>query len=98
MNVMSGVQVASVTLPYDTIEGVRARMAEVAPHLAEEAVEPPMYLNGHYYKVLGEKGGKLSDAPLASSISNFYMTDVITRNSVTMAHCVKARKEMFTGQ
>jgi hypothetical protein len=41
--------------------------------------------------------GKLSDSPLSSSIENFYMTDVVSRNSPTMAHCVKARKEMFTG-
>lgn len=32
--------------------------------------------------------------PFNSSIKNFYQTDSITRNSVVMAKCVKARKEM----
>ena len=48
-------------------------------------------------QALSEKTPQLSEEPLASSISNFYMTDVISRHSPVMAHCVKARKEMYTG-
>ena len=32
--------------------------------------------------------------PFASSIDNFYMTDVISRSSQTMAKCVQARGTM----
>lgn len=45
-------QVAGVTLPYDTREGVRRRLAEVAPHMAHAGtVESPLWLNGEYFKV-----------------------------------------------
>lgn len=92
-------QVMGSALPYDTLEDVRARMAEIAPNMTSvDKVEPAMYLNGLYYKALAAKtDGKLASTPLTSSIDNFYMTDVISRNSPTMAHCVKARKEMYTG-
>lgn len=33
----------------------------------------------------------MSKEPFASSISNFYQTDVISRSSQTMAKCVQAR-------
>ena len=54
---------------------------------------------GHFPpQALSEKAStQLSGEPLTSSISNFYMTDVISRHSPVMAHCVKARKEMYTG-
>ena len=39
-------------LPYDNINELRQRMADVAPHLAKnDSVEPPMWLNGEYFKV-----------------------------------------------
>lgn len=39
-------------LPYDNINELRKRMADVAPHLAKnDTVEAPMWLNGEYFKV-----------------------------------------------
>ncbi len=39
-------------LPYDTVEQVRSRLADVAPHFAEvDTVQSPMWLNGEYFKV-----------------------------------------------
>ena len=39
-------------LPYDSINELRKRMADVAPHLANnDSVEAPMWLNGEYFKV-----------------------------------------------
>lgn len=80
-------------LPYDTLKEVRARLAEVAPHMAKtDDVEPALWLNGATYAHVPAKSAKVDDAiPLASSVSNFYMTDAITRASATMAKCTKAR-------
>ncbi|MFQ5958271.1 MAG: NADH-quinone oxidoreductase subunit NuoG [Alphaproteobacteria bacterium] len=71
-------------LPYDTLDEVRARMAEIAPHLAEvDAVTPAAW---------GPFGaaGQMEPAPFASPITNFYMTDPISRASPTMAACTAA--------
>ena len=39
-------------LPYDSINELRQRMTDVAPHLAKnDSVESPMWLNGEYFKV-----------------------------------------------
>jgi len=46
------VQYVGNQLPYDTINELRQRMADVAPHLAKnDIVESPMWLNGEYFKV-----------------------------------------------
>eukprot|EP00898_Chlorokybus_atmophyticus_P005067 jgi/Chlat1/5561/Chrsp369S05353 len=84
-------EIAGVKLPYDTVAGIRARLAEIAPHLARvDAVEQPLWLNGdalaHHPK------GEFSDAPFDRAFSNFYMTDAISRASRTMAKCVAARE------
>ena len=45
-------EVLGKTLPYNSLDEVRARLADVAPHLAHlDSVEPPMWLNGEYFKV-----------------------------------------------
>ena len=71
-------------LPYDTLAAVRARMAEIAPHLDRlDAVTPAAW---------GSFGAdrKLNRAPFASPVANFYMTDPISRASLTMAACTAA--------
>jgi hypothetical protein len=45
-------EVLGVTLPYDTADAVRARLADVAPSFARvDDVEPALWLNGEYFKV-----------------------------------------------
>ena len=45
-------EVLGAPLPYSALDGVRARLADVAPHLAElHSVQPPLWLNGEYFKV-----------------------------------------------
>ena len=40
------------SLPYDSIEAVRRRLADVAPHFAKvSSVQQPLWLNGEYFKV-----------------------------------------------
>ncbi len=65
---------------------MRARIYKIAPHLLKyDNIEPSVYgkiSNGKY----GEEG-KLQDTPLEDLIDNYYITDSISRNSVTMAKC-----------
>jgi len=90
-------EVCGVTLPYDDLDGVRARMAEVAPHLAKVGAspEPPMWLNGAFFSAhAATKGGAApakEDGTLRTNIDNFYMTDVISRASLTMAKATQAK-------
>ncbi|XP_077368381.1 NADH-ubiquinone oxidoreductase 75 kDa subunit, mitochondrial [Festucalex cinctus] len=89
-------ELAGVTLPYDTLDEVRSRLAEVSPNLVRyDDVE-----EANYFKQANElaKGVKqdLIAAPLIPpqlSVKDFYMTDSISRASQTMAKCVKASTE-----
>ena len=74
-------EVLGKKLSYDSLEAVRARLATVNPVFARiDQIVPAAW---------GAFGtaGSLSDAPLASPISNFYQTDPISRSSPTMAEC-----------
>ncbi|KAF8071212.1 NADH dehydrogenase [ubiquinone] iron-sulfur protein 1 [Scenedesmus sp. PABB004] len=89
-------EVLGAPLPYDTREGLAARLAELAPHLAvRESVQAPVWLNGQYAKAMAARAsGGVAAGPLRSSVSNFFMTDAISRASQTMAKCVQARQAM----
>jgi NADH-quinone oxidoreductase subunit G len=66
-------------LPLDTIGQVRARMADIAPQLAEpDAIQPAEW------KSFG-RAGKFLAAPFASPIKDFYRADPISRASAVMA-------------
>ncbi|MCP5367438.1 MAG: NADH-quinone oxidoreductase subunit G [Hyphomicrobiales bacterium] len=69
-------------LPYDTLAQLRARMGEVAPHLVEAVDEVTAAPWGDF-----GTAGDIDPAPLASPITNYYMTDPISRASPTMAEC-----------
>ena len=92
-------------LPYDDDDGVRRRLGEVAPHLARAggggSLEPPVWLDGQVGRALdaaasgsGSGGAAPAAGPLRSTVSNFFWTDAISRNSPTMAKCVQARQQM----
>ncbi|MGQ9365204.1 NADH-quinone oxidoreductase subunit NuoG [Azospirillum sp. ST 5-10] len=71
------------TLPYDSLGQLRARMAAVNPIFATTgAVTPATWLP------FGTAGA-LDAAPFVSPIANYYMTDPISRASVTMARCTE---------
>ncbi|KAL6775693.1 NUOS1 [Auxenochlorella protothecoides x Auxenochlorella symbiontica] len=90
-------EVMGAPLPYDTLAGVRARLAEVAPHLARRgALEPPLWLGADALGVGGAAGKPAAD-PLATRVTNFYQTDAISRASKTMARCVRARQNPVPG-
>ncbi|HSR54950.1 MAG TPA: NADH-quinone oxidoreductase subunit NuoG, partial [Alphaproteobacteria bacterium] len=76
------------TLPYDSIEDLRLRMEEENPHFAalDEITPAP-------WEDFGTPGD-MDSAPFVSPVGNFYMTDPISRASVTMAKCT----EMVAGE
>jgi len=71
-------------LPCDTVDQVRARMADINPAFAGiGAVERAPW------EAFGEDG-KPDPGPLGTVIANYYMTDPISRSSETMAACTRA--------
>jgi len=74
------------TLPFDSLAELRAGLYQAHPHLAaiDEVPENEWAL---------EPEGKLGDAPLASPIADFYLTNPIARASQTMAELSRLRSE-----
>ncbi len=77
------------TLPYDSLDQVRARLIAVNRVFAALDQQSP--------GAWGEfgKAGTVSDAPFETPIKNFYMTDPISRASRTMAECMASRQQML---
>lgn len=82
-------------LPYDDIEGLRERLAEISPALGRyDIVEMSSAQVSALSKVQlvdRNKGSKASGEPLKRVIENFYFTDAISRSSPTMARCSAAK-------
>jgi NADH-quinone oxidoreductase subunit G len=76
-------------LPYDTIEAVRTRLEQVNPVFGRVGHLPRFGCSDH----TGPAGDPtvVSDAPLESTVANYYVTDPISRSSPTMAACVVAQ-------
>ncbi|MBO6825137.1 MAG: NADH-quinone oxidoreductase subunit G [Sneathiella sp.] len=77
-------EVAGKTLPYNTMEELRAKMVEVAPHFADvDMVTAAAW---------GDFGaaGNVSDVPFTNPISDNYLTNAISRASGIMAECSQA--------
>jgi len=71
-------------LPYNTLEQVRARMEKIAPHFAQvNRVAPASW------QPAGAVRRNIMAAPFDVFITNFYMTDPISRASRTMGECVR---------
>ncbi|KAJ8282161.1 hypothetical protein COCON_G00046800 [Conger conger] len=82
-------ELAGVTLPYDTVDEVRDRLAEVSPNLVRyDDVE-----EANYFKQANELSQAVNEQLLADplvppqlTVKDFYMTDPISRASQTMAN------------
>jgi NADH-quinone oxidoreductase subunit G len=72
------------TLPYDTLDQLRTKL--FADHPTFGQVDHAPSRAALDLAKVGVKG-KLSDAPFASPIKDFYFTNPIARASVTMAEC-----------
>ncbi len=80
------------TLPYDTLDQVRARLVAVNKTFA--ALDQQVVgAWGNFGKV-----GAVSDAPFVSPIANFYMTCPISRASKTMAECTASRAQLLAAE
>ncbi|KAJ3400464.1 hypothetical protein CcCBS67573_g00506 [Chytriomyces confervae] len=89
-------QVSGVDLGYDETIEVRQRLGEVAPSLVSYDVVEESAFYGVGMGVLARvSGGSASKVPFGLPIRDFYMTDPISRSSVTMA---KASKTFTYGQ
>ncbi|GMG21288.1 unnamed protein product [Ambrosiozyma monospora] len=79
-----------VGLPYETIQQLRARVEDIAPHLVRfedvESVSSDVCKIG--LNAISGASDKVTGANFKNPIENFYFTDVISRNSKTMAQCV----------
>ncbi|MBX3511297.1 MAG: NADH-quinone oxidoreductase subunit NuoG [Hyphomonadaceae bacterium] len=86
LRALSGVM--GKTLPYDSLDQLRAKM--IADHPTFGQVN---YAPGAADFDAGSVGaeGALSDAPLKSPITDFYLTNPIARASKTMAECSRLR-------
>ncbi len=88
-------EVLGCRLPYDTLRQIAIRLRDVNPIFTETGQVVPAAWGD-----FGAKG-KLDATPFVPAISNFYMTDPISRASVTMAKCtevfVARRDEERTG-
>ena len=71
------------TLPYDDLKAVRAKLVEANANFLKINQTTPAEWGS-----FGTEGA-ISDAPFTSPVSNFYMTDPISRASETMAHCIE---------
>ena len=87
-------EVCGRTLEYDSLDGVRDRMAEVAPSLVTEGAHDCPLTHIAMEQAAAEKG-KMTPAPFARAVDNFYMTNAINRSSVTMAKCTAAKQPHY---
>ena len=61
----------------------------MAPHLLKyDFIEPTVY--GKIAAKSSAKGEEIQQTPFVDLIDNYYMTDSISRNSITMAKCSTA--------
>lgn len=84
-------EVVGHTLPYDTLEQLRAHMAQVNPVFAVTGKSAPRLTGaeGVPTERAGARDGELMATPLQPVIQNYYQTNVISRASPTMAECSK---------
>lgn len=74
-------------LPYDSVDEVRTRISELCPHIIKFDHIESSGFEGLAHTPNGDTN--LNDTNLIENVSNFYMTDVISRNSHIMARCTR---------
>merc|ERR1719347_2410316 len=89
-------EVIDEKLPYDKLQELRARMAEVSPNLVRYGNVETANFFAQSLAMAQTVSAKLSAEPLDISkkvLEEFYQTDSISRASPTMAKCVTAVKQ-----
>jgi NADH-quinone oxidoreductase subunit G len=77
-------EAAKKTLPYNTLEELRARIFKKLPHLAQIDV-----ITSSEVKAESKKTFAIQGEPVAYALDNYYLTDAIARHSKTMAECAR---------
>ncbi|XP_074106803.1 NADH dehydrogenase (ubiquinone) 75 kDa subunit [Cotesia typhae] len=84
---------SGISLPYDNLSEVRDRIAEIAPHLVRYGEVEPANFFAQALELSRKTGGSFLQDPVdvkQKSLEQFFMTDVVSRASPTMAKCVQA--------
>ena len=83
-------------LPYDSLDELRKRMAEIAPHLTRYGqIEEANYFRQSRDLVYNSERPSHSGQTLPAEqreLQDFYMTNSISRASRTMAKCIQAAR------
>ncbi|CAF1649053.1 unnamed protein product, partial [Didymodactylos carnosus] len=90
--------VCDLTLPYNDIDDVRAHIDQVASNLTRiNTIEEANYFKQNADLLQNHKTSFTDSAliPPITELKDFYMTDPISRASLTMAKCVKAVEEQL---
>ncbi|ODQ61401.1 hypothetical protein WICANDRAFT_78032 [Wickerhamomyces anomalus NRRL Y-366-8] len=82
----------NVELNYDDIYSLKSRLGEISPSLVYTDVLEPVSAEIAKLGIdtLAGLETKITGAVLKNPIENFWMTDVISRSSVTMAKCIQS--------
>ncbi|XP_049275655.1 NADH-ubiquinone oxidoreductase 75 kDa subunit, mitochondrial-like isoform X2 [Rhipicephalus sanguineus] len=90
-------EAVGLPLPYNSLSEVRGRMNEVAPHLTCYGERQELLVSDDDAKA-GKVELSLQEPirPQLLALRDFYMTDVISRASPTMAQCVQAVDQQAT--
>jgi NADH-quinone oxidoreductase subunit G len=82
-------EVLGATLPFDTLDQLRAQLYETVPHLAAlDTIEPA---DPGQLKELAEVKGEVAAMPFASPVTDYFLTNPIARASKIMAECSALR-------
>uniref|UniRef100_T1P997 NADH-ubiquinone oxidoreductase 75 kDa subunit, mitochondrial n=1 Tax=Musca domestica TaxID=7370 RepID=T1P997_MUSDO len=85
-------EVAGTPLPYDTLDELRNRLEDIAPHLTRWGkLEPAETYNGVADQVAETKSVDNTKIDIKlKELRDYFMTDAVSRASPTMAKCISA--------
>ena len=77
------------TLPYDSLDALRAKMIADHPTFGQVDYAPGAADAGGFDVAAIGADGQIDAAPFASAVVDFYFTNPIARASKTMAECAR---------
>ncbi len=83
-------EVLTVTLPFDSLNDLRAGIYEALPHLAQIDTVTPADVEE--LAKLADGGAKVSKTAFSNVVRDFYLTNPIARASAVMAECSALRR------
>ena len=90
-------EISGYTLPYDKPEDMQDRLSQVSPQLIKYGdIEPANFFSLTHKLIKGTTNTQFNNDSVTvelSKLEDFYMTDSISRASLTMAKCVTAVRE-----